>query len=85
MTVNDEDYAGAIANGLPIAGHFHASEPQLAPLGSGGTNHRAAASALTTGGYAGWVSVEMRERVEDQELAGVEAALALARRHYGNQ
>ncbi|MGE0704861.1 MAG: sugar phosphate isomerase/epimerase family protein [Vicinamibacterales bacterium] len=85
MTVNGEDYAKEIAASLPFAGHFHASEPQLAPVGTGGTDHAAAASALRDGGYSGWVSVEMRERPEDRQLTGVEAAVTSVRRHYGAQ
>jgi len=85
MTVNGEDYARAIANGLPIAAHFHASEPQLGLLGTGGTDHAIAASALARAGYTGWVSVEMREQPGDPDLAGVEAALALAQKQYGRQ
>ncbi len=85
MTVNGEDYVQEIAAGLPIAAHFHASEPQLSPLGTGSTDNAAAAAALTNANYSGWVSVEMREPPEDHRLAGVEAALALARRHYIRQ
>jgi D-psicose/D-tagatose/L-ribulose 3-epimerase len=43
--------------------HFHASEPNLAPVGSGGTggtDHAAFAGALRAAGYHGWISIEMR-------------------------
>jgi sugar phosphate isomerase/epimerase len=39
--------------------HFHASEPHLVPLGQGGVDHAAVASALRSAGYERWVSVEM--------------------------
>ena len=40
--------------------HFHISEPQLAEIGSGGTEHRAFGESLDRVGYQGWISIEMR-------------------------
>ena len=67
--------------------HFHASEPGLAVVGSGGVDHAAIATALRGVGYEGYVSVEMtqgpagtswRERLESA-LAVVNAAYGSAR------
>jgi sugar phosphate isomerase/epimerase len=84
MAMNGEDYAREITSGLPIAGHVHASEPHLVPLGQGGTDHATAARALRDGAYDGWVSIEMRAVPGDDNLASVAAAIDLARATYGD-
>lgn len=53
--------AAIIAEAVSVAGHFHASEPHLRPLGSGNSDHRSVAAALRAAGYDHWISVEMRE------------------------
>lgn len=60
MTLASERPAAAIAAAMPWLRHFHASEPYLAPIGTGGTDHGAFAAALAAEGYQGWISVEMR-------------------------
>lgn len=47
----------AIERAVPVAAHFHASEPDLAPLAS--PAHAEFGARLRAGGYAGWQSVEM--------------------------
>jgi sugar phosphate isomerase/epimerase len=48
--------------GFGLVHHFHVSEPNLAPPGSSGrVDHAAFAAELAGRGYAGWVSLEMRE------------------------
>lgn len=42
------------------AGHYHASEPMLAPIAGGTVNHGLAIRALRDAGYVGWVSIEMK-------------------------
>lgn len=55
--------------------HVHFSEPDLAPVGPGGTlDARAGAAALRDTSYAGWVSIEMRSSPVSN-LAAVERAL----------
>lgn len=49
-----------VARAVPHAGHFHASEPELAPVGSRGSDHQGVADRLEQAGYARWRSVEMR-------------------------
>lgn len=53
-----------IRDAVPVAGHFHASEPQLRPLGTGDADHRPIADALRAAHYDGWISVEMRETAD---------------------
>jgi D-psicose/D-tagatose/L-ribulose 3-epimerase len=57
--------------------HCHVSEPNLAPLGSSGLDHRPIAEALTAAGYMGWVSVEMRVEPAAWQVNIVRAALLL--------
>jgi sugar phosphate isomerase/epimerase len=45
--------------------HFHISEPHLAPVGTGTTGHAGFGAALRAGGYAGWVSIEMKPPAVD--------------------
>lgn len=61
MTMAGDDVNATIAAGAPALRHFHASEPQLAPVCNGIVNHRAFAQALRRAGYTRWVSIEMRE------------------------
>ncbi len=71
MFMNGED-PSVIGRAVPYAGHFHASEPQLAPLGTGG-DHAPIAAALNEAGYDGSRSVEMRI-AEDWRGAVIDAA-----------
>jgi sugar phosphate isomerase/epimerase len=65
--------------------HFHASEPQLAPLQPGGAvPHAVYAKTLREIGYPRWVSVEMRQVPgQTSSLATVETALRCAIGTYG--
>jgi D-psicose/D-tagatose/L-ribulose 3-epimerase len=54
-----EDPAEAIREGLDVLCHFHASEPYLAEF-EHPEGHEAASRELETGGYDGWVALEMR-------------------------
>jgi sugar phosphate isomerase/epimerase len=56
-----------VAEAVSVAGHFHASEPQLRPLGSGDADHRSIAAALKAANYRDWISVEMRETPDWRE------------------
>ncbi|HZN91421.1 MAG TPA: TIM barrel protein [Myxococcales bacterium] len=65
------------------AAHFHASEPDLAPVGSGGTDHPAFARALREAGYRGWISIEMRATGERGNVEPLRRALAAVLAAYG--
>ena len=87
MALTAESPPAIMAAAGPRWRHFHASEPGLAAVGSGGVDHAAIATALRGVGYEGYVSVEMmqgpagtswRERLESA-LAVVNAAYGGAR------
>jgi sugar phosphate isomerase/epimerase len=62
------------------AGHAHVSEPDLAPLGASGVDHRPVAAALRTSGYSGSLSIEMRAIAGWR--AAIEQAVTLVRETY---
>lgn len=74
MTMSREPAEEAIAYAGRRIRHFHASEVNLAPVGSGSVDHGAFASALRKIDYPHWVSIEMRA-AEGGNVAAVEKAL----------
>jgi D-psicose/D-tagatose/L-ribulose 3-epimerase len=60
--------------------HFHASEVDLQPLGTGTVDHRNVGRLLRAGGYSGWCSVEMKQVAD--ALPAIESACAVARDAY---
>lgn len=83
MALNGEDIVAEISAGVPLAGHFHASEPDLRPVRRhGAVDHAAAAGALRQAGYGGWVSIEMRADPNAPNLAQVREAIETALEHY---
>ena len=55
--------------------HFHISEPMLEPVVNASVDHAKFRNALTTAGYDGWVSIEMKcPTTEDLLYRSVEAA-----------
>lgn len=62
--------------------HFHAAEPQLVSFYAPVADHAAAAVALKTAHYDGWISIEMREQPEDP-LAAVSQAVRTVQHLYG--
>lgn len=81
LTLNRENIAEAIAEAAGVLQHFHASDPGLVPLGTGGADHAACAGALREAGYESWVSVEMRPLPDG--LAGLRRAVERLRAWYG--
>ena len=69
-----------VASAIPYAAHAHISEPDLAPVGSAGCDHRPWSEALRSGGYAGALSLEMRQ-VDDWQDA-LRRAVTFARDIY---
>jgi D-psicose/D-tagatose/L-ribulose 3-epimerase len=63
--------------------HFHASEPDLGPFDTLQVDHAAFGEALRCSGYAGWVSLEMKEQIEP--WGALSAALGMVRTHYGDR
>ena len=65
------------------ARHFHASEVDLAPLGSGTIDHARLGRLLRRAEYDGWVSVEMKRIEPDAQSERLERAISLSRVAYG--
>jgi len=84
ITLSQEPVDDALKESMRMARHFHASEAQLAPLGSGTVAHERFASALRETRYDRWVSVEMRSIAEDTDHSRLRAALEAARSAYGD-
>ena len=82
MHLAGEAFEGALAPD-PLPAHIHASEPDLATLGTGAVDHETLSKVLRARGYRGWVSVEMRAPATDP-LGAVSATLAFAQRVYGS-
>lgn len=73
----DGDDPAILAAAVPVAAHYHASEPHMKPVGSLAGNHRALGEELRKAGYGGWKSVEMAT-VENWRGAIREAAYLMA-------
>ena len=74
-----EDFAARLRASAHALRHVHVSEPQLGPVGPGGTaDVQAAGLALREIHYRGYVSIEMRAQPEGN-LAAVGRALAHVR------
>lgn len=71
VVVNAEPISD-MADVVTRASHLHISEPDLAPVGTTGMDHRPIAEIVRSSGYSGWMSVEMKE------TAAWRDALALA-------
>lgn len=84
MTLADDPLAATFDAGESLLGHFHVSEPDLAPPGPGGSvDHAAFAAELSRRGYAGWVSLEMREPTPFT-VEAVSAAVRFVKDVYGS-
>ena len=83
MTLAGENVESAISAAGPRLRHFHISEKDLAPIGSGSVDHAAVAAALADSDYPGWLSIEMRP-VESNGIAVIESALEAVSAAYGN-
>ena len=60
IALNQLPLAHVLPDQLRHAGHLHVSEPMLEPFNAGREAHREAAEILTSQGYAGAVSLEMK-------------------------
>lgn len=81
MTMNGESVRASIERAADVLGHFHASEPELAPLGVA-ADHVAAAAALVSVEYDRWVSIEMRAAPSGSNVERVRATVRLAKGAY---
>ena len=82
ITINGEDPASILSRFSNIIGHVHASEPNLVPLGDGGTSHEQVYIALSKYLPGKLVSVEMVATQNESHLTSIERALRVANRFY---
>ncbi len=81
MTLSGENPGDAIAGCAAAICHFHISEKDLAPIGSGSVDHIRYATSLAATGYRGWKSIEMRQPPSHSREA-VAAAVSTALKQY---
>ena len=82
LTMNDEDPATVLQACAGLIGHVHASEPNLVPLGDGGTDHANMFQALTPCLPNHLVTIEMLATQNEPHLVSIERALGVAIEHY---
>ena len=82
LTINSENPLDVLRNYAALIGHVHASEPDLLPLGDGGTQHGHMAAALSQYLPAHLVSIEMVATKDESHVVSIERALQVATQHY---
>ncbi|HEY8038132.1 MAG TPA: sugar phosphate isomerase/epimerase [Methylobacter sp.] len=82
LAINGEDPATVLQNSAALIGHIHASEPDLVPLGDGGTEHGKVVEALKRYLPNHVVSIEMLATRNEPHPISIERALCAAVRHY---
>lgn len=83
LTINQESLSETLHQCGDLVGYAHASEPNLAPLGSVMTDHDTFARAMRLAGLH-TISIEMLTPV-DRRLAAIERALQVATQYYRAQ
>lgn len=82
LCINGEDPATVLRESTRLIGHIHASEPNLVPLGDGGTDHGKMFEALMPCLPAHVVSIEMLATTNEPHEVSIERALSVAIRYY---
>ncbi len=82
LTINGEDAAAVIDRYAHFIGHIHASEPDLVPLGDGGTDHGKVHAALAKRLPEHVVSIEMVATKNEPHLGAIKRALGVAIANY---
>jgi hypothetical protein len=83
LTINKESPKDVLECNAGLIGHIHASEPDLVPLGDGGTDHRLMSKVLHQHLPDKVVSIEMVATKEETHLRSIERALTWAVKCYG--
>jgi len=84
LTINGEDPVTVLQDCAPLIGHVHASEPDLLPLGAGGTDRAAVVTAIKQYLPNHVVSIEMLATKNEPHEVSIERALSVAIQHYRN-
>jgi len=82
LTINCENPLIVLHDCAALIGHVHASEPDLLPLGDGGTEHGKMAAALSQYLPTHIVSIEMVATKDEPHAVSIERALRVATRYY---
>lgn len=82
LTINRESPEFVLRHSAKLIGHVHASEPDLVPLGDGGTDHPLMYKALQQYLPDHVVSIEMVATKEEPYLCSIERALVCAVEYY---
>lgn len=82
LTINGEAPLQVLHECAHLIGHVHASEPDLLPLGDGGTEHGQMVEALSQYLPYHVVSIEMLSTKNESHLTSIERALLVATQHY---
>jgi sugar phosphate isomerase/epimerase len=82
LTINGEDPMDMLEHSASLIGHIHASEPDLLPLGEGGTDHTAVAESLKQRLPSHVVSIEMLATKSEPHVLSIERSIGVAIRHY---
>lgn len=82
LAINDEDPVLVLQDCAHLIGHVHASEPNLLPLGDGGTDHEKMFAALVQYLPHHLVSIEMVATKDEPHLVSIECALNVTIEHY---
>jgi len=82
ITIDGDDAAAVLKDCAPRIGHIHASEPDLLPLGDGGTNHSKVMEALKKYLPSHLVTIEMLATKNEPHTVSIERALTVAILHY---
>lgn len=84
LAINGEDPASVLRESAGLIAHIHASEPNLLPLGDGGTDHCKASEAIMLYLPDHLVSIEMLATQSEPHLTSIARALGVAIQHYRN-
>lgn len=82
LAINGEDPFTVLEDCAELIGHIHASEPDLLPLGDGGTDHEKMARAVARYLPGHVVTIEMVATKTEAHAQSIERALQVARQHY---
>lgn len=84
LAINNESPDAVLQDFASLIGHVHASEPNLVPLGDGGTDHGKAVVALERHLPDHIVSIEMLATKDESSEESIKRALKVAIQYYRN-
>lgn len=84
LAINGENPESVLQDCSALIGHIHASEPDLLPLGDGGTEHDKMGAAVERHLSGHVVCIEMLATKNEPHAVAIERALNVAIEHYRN-